>query len=60
MGEEETTAADQRSRLEIALRTPVDVLTNEQKVLLNASRDALSEMEIATLTEAGVLNPKSE
>lgn len=55
MGDETTTAEDPRSRLEIALHTAVEELTDEQKALIVESVGALSEEEVARFTEAGVL-----
>lgn len=44
-----------QSRLNVAVTTPVDELTDEQKQLLIDSRDALSEKEVERFVEAGFM-----
>lgn len=47
-----------QSRLQIAISTDIDKLTDEQKQLINDCRDALSDAEVARFAEAGILQDK--
>ena len=50
----------EQSRLNIAVTTPVESLTDEQKQLLVDSRAALSEEEVERFVEAGILEAVEE
>lgn len=47
-----------QSRLQIAISTEIELLTDEQKQLINDCRDALSDAEVAKFAEAGILVDK--
>lgn len=50
----------EKSRLQTALDTPIEELSDEQKALLVENRAALTEAEVTRFVEAGILEAAPE